>query len=163
MKYSFFLLFVGLITLSVSCKNDNAVREDAANSLNNGQYPAASTPAAPSAAPAMPTAPATASAGGVQHYICPKNCAGSGGAAQANCPVCGTAYIHNQAFHGQAAPAAPSPTATLPAQPTTEPAQNAAGVWHYTCAKGCAGGAGSAAACSSCGGMLAHNAAYHSN
>lgn len=46
---------------------------------------------------------------------------------------------------------------------TPEPAQNAAGVWHYTCSKGCAGGSGTASACSVCGGTLAHNAAYHGN
>jgi len=42
-----------------------------------------------------------------------------------------------------------------------EPAQNAAGVWHYTCASGCAGGGGSATACATCGATLAHNQAYH--
>ena len=49
---------------------------------------------------------------------------------------------------------------TIP-PPTAEPAQNAQGVWHYTCANGCAGGAGSATACASCGSTLAHNAVYH--
>ena len=44
---------------------------------------------------------------------------------------------------------------------TAEPAQNAAGVWHYTCAKGCKGGAGGAGNCGTCGGALAHNTAYH--
>ncbi len=42
-----------------------------------------------------------------------------------------------------------------------EPAQNAAGVWHYTCNNGCAGGAGSAIACAGCGTTLVHNSAYH--
>lgn len=42
-----------------------------------------------------------------------------------------------------------------------EPAQNAAGVWHYTCSAGCAGGAGSAVACAGCGSTLVHNTAYH--
>lgn len=42
-----------------------------------------------------------------------------------------------------------------------EPAQNAVGLWHYTCSKGCAGGAGLAGNCSTCGGLLAHNQAYH--
>ena len=46
---------------------------------------------------------------------------------------------------------------------TLEPAQNTAGVWHYTCANGCAGGGGAAGACSNCGNALAHNQAYHSN
>jgi hypothetical protein len=46
-------------------------------------------------------------------------------------------------------------------QQKPEPAQNASGVWHYTCPKGCAGGGGSAVACSSCGTTLVHNSAYH--
>jgi len=45
--------------------------------------------------------------------------------------------------------------------PTPEPAQNAAGVWHYICSDGHTGGAGSAIACSQCGKTLVHNAAYH--
>ncbi len=53
-------------------------------------------------------------------------------------------------------------TATPPTTPPAEPAQNAEGVWHYTCNNGCAGGAGSAVACASCGSTLAHNQAYHS-
>lgn len=52
-----------------------------------------------------------------------------------------------------------TPTAA-PVQPV-EPAQNAAGVWHYTCPSGCSGGGGSATACSKCGATLAHNQAYH--
>lgn len=42
-----------------------------------------------------------------------------------------------------------------------EPPQNAKGVWHYICSTGCAGGAGSAMPCKSCGKTLAHNQAYH--
>jgi len=49
-----------------------------------------------------------------------------------------------------------------PPPPPAEPAQNAKGVWHFTCAKGCAGGGGSAAEkCGGCGGALAHNQDYH--
>jgi len=44
-----------------------------------------------------------------------------------------------------------------------EAPQNAVGVWHYTCSQGCAGGAGLAGNCNTCGGLLAHNAAYHAN
>lgn len=43
----------------------------------------------------------------------------------------------------------------------TEPAQNAAGVWHYICSAGCSGGAGTPGNCSQCGASLSHNAAYH--
>jgi hypothetical protein len=146
-----FFLFLGISFLS--CDNDSAIREKAAQTLPQ--------PSPQTSTNQMPVSGALA---GVQHYICPNNCQGSGGAAQGNCPVCGTAYLHNQAFHANDAQnqATPPPTPTPnPATPTEEPAQNAAGVWHYTCAKGCAGGAGTTTACSSCGGMLAHNAAYH--
>jgi hypothetical protein len=112
----------------------------------------------------------------VKHYICSNNCAGSGGDAAGNCPTCGNAYVHNDAYHnnGGAQPvtqpaAQPAGTVTESSTSTinfsdpnsTEPAQNAAGVWHYTCGAGCEGGAGSAGNCSKCGGALAHNAAYH--
>jgi hypothetical protein len=129
----------------------------------------------------------TAAASGVQHYICPNNCEGSGGAAAGNCPVCGTAYIHNQAYHTQGAAAPNAATSINPtistmkgpqAQPGTQspstqtitpqmpkapaPAKNAAGVYHYACTKsGCDGGAGSAGRCPKCGSALAHNQAYH--
>ena len=53
------------------------------------------------------------------------------------------------------------PNAATPNPVTAEPAQNAAGVWHYTCSAGCAGGAGAAGTCGTCGGALAHNQAYH--
>ena len=98
-------------------------------------------------------------AGSVLHYTCPNNCVGSGGPAQANCPVCGTAYAHNQAFHNQPAAATGNPAAVNAATPS--PAQNAAGVYHYSCADGCAGGAAAAGNCATCGKALAHNAAYH--
>lgn len=108
----------------------------------------------------------TTSGGTVYHYVCPNNC--GGGDAQGNCPVCGSAFIHNQEFHNQAQnatanTATPTPgnnTITPPTQ-TPEPPQNAAGVWHYTCANGCEGGAGSAIACASCGSTLVHNTLYH--
>ena len=59
-------------------------------------------------------------------------------------------------------PATPATTPGNPAAPTaTEAAQNADGVWHYTCPSGCEGGAGSAVPCPKCGTTLAHNTAYH--
>jgi len=124
--------------------------------------------------------PAPASSAGVnpnvKHYICSNNCAGSGAEGAGSCPVCGNAYVHNDAYHNTAAPSPVTPAAG--AQPgatsetstsninfsdpnSTEPAQNAAGVWHYTCGAGCAGGAGAAGNCGTCGGALAHNTAYH--
>ena len=59
-------------------------------------------------------------------------------------------------------PANDASAATTP-PPAAEPPQNAAGVWHYTCSNGCAGGGGSAVACATCGNTLAHNQAYHGN
>ncbi len=53
------------------------------------------------------------------------------------------------------------PSNTPPPATTAEPAQNAQGVWHYTCNNGCAGGGGSATACATCGSTLVHNSAYH--
>lgn len=140
-----------------------------------------------SADPASPSA-TTASAGSEPHYKCPKNCEGGGAAAQGKCPVCGTDLVHNQAFHAQSATPGASPqtpivvdpvtstNATNPGinpvtSPTTNPAatmqppsaQNAKGVFHYTCPKGCAGGAAGAGKCATCGGELAHNQAFHNN
>lgn len=126
----------------------------------------------------QPAAPAAAGVNpNVKHYICSNNCANSGADAAGNCPVCGNAYVHNDAYHNNAAAPTPATPAGLPGNPTsvdqatsnvtftdpnsTEPAQNAAGVWHYTCSAGCAGGAGAAGNCASCGGALAHNSAYH--
>ena len=49
---------------------------------------------------------------------------------------------------------------TAPPQPK-DPPQNAKRVWHFICAKGCEGGAGSAVPCPKCGTQLVHNQAYH--
>lgn len=112
--------------------------------------------------PSISTAP-TGTGGTVHHYICPNNCAGSGGPdATGVCPTCGAQYVHNQAWHNQPG----QQTTTTPGiqtQTTTspEPAQNAAGVWHYICPSGHEGGAGSAVACAVCGATLVHNTAYH--
>jgi len=61
-------------------------------------------------------------------------------------------------------PQAP-PTFRSPNAPNEqgEPAQNAQGVWHYTCPNGHEGGAGNALPCSKCGTTLVHNQAYHAN
>lgn len=99
------------------------------------------------------------------------------------CPICWElsnlciALVHNQEWHNQPQNQNPTPptsplttttgtttagTPPITATPNTpEPAQNAAGVWHYTCSNGCAGGGGSAIACATCGQTLVHNAAYH--
>lgn len=145
---------------SCTSSADEQTREEARQALPQGNpdAPAATTPAS-SDISATVTNPA-----GVPHYQCPDKCAGGVGAGAGNCPVCGKAMAHNQAFHDTPSNTSASTTSpiTAPAAPKTpEPAQNAAGVWHYTCSKGCAGGAGAAGTCSSCGAALAHNSAYH--
>ncbi len=60
-----------------------------------------------------------------------------------------------------ATPAAGTDVQAAPPPASAEPAQNAKGVWHYICAKGCEGGAGAQGTCAKCGGPLQHNAAYH--
>ena len=107
----------------------------------------------------MNTGTTAAAPAGVQHYTCPNNCAGSGGPSAGNCPVCGTAYVHNAAFHNQGN--AGDPNTMIQQQQPELPAQNAAGIYHYTCPSGCAGGSASAGTCPQCGGALAHNQAYH--
>ncbi len=168
MKYFTFLLFA--FVLLISCKSENTLRDKST-----------SAPTVPTV-PTTPTAPAaTANVAGGAHYICTSTgCTGAGAANGGNCTVCGNALAHNQAFHNQTTPgqantssglsplftspnAAPG-SSTTPAAitpPTPEPAQNANGVWHYTCSNGCSGGAGSATACASCGTTLAHNQGYH--
>lgn len=108
--------------------------------------------------------PTPANNSGVDHYTCPDGHPGA--AAAGNCATCGKPLVHNQAFHSQPNPATTTtvtpPTTTTPTPPKSpEPAQNAAGVWHYTCPNGHEGGAGSASPCSVCGTTLAHNSAYH--
>lgn len=109
----------------------------------------------------------------VKHYYCVNNCEGSGGDEAGNCSVCNTPYTHNQAFHkGEFLQNGPlkiesnTPLPNTTPAPTTnqiEPTQNALGVYHYTCTNGCAGGAGSAVNCVSCGTLLEHNSVYHNN
>ena len=170
MKISMYLI-IGCVCALTACGPDNSgsVREDARQSLGVENRtvtpPVGATPSTPVPPSNQITPTSTSVAGGVQHYTCPNNCEGSGGDAQVACPVCGTQYVHNAAYHNQ------TPTQTNPAvtqtnqitPPTPEPPQNAAGVWHYTCSSGCEGGAGSAVACASCGTTLAHNTAYHAN
>jgi len=150
------LLFASFLFTGCADGDKDAVRSKARQAI-------------PEAAPVATPPPATASTNpGVAHYICANNCEGSGGDSQGNCPVCGNPYEHNAAFHNNPAnaPTTTPTSATTPGvppitPPAPEPAQNAAGVWHYTCANGCAGGGGAAGPCGTCGGELAHNTAYH--
>ena len=114
------------------------------------------------APPPNPATPEPAqNALGVWHYTCNKGCAGGAGAT-GTCATCGGPLAHNTAYHANTNGTATTPPITQPATPPPpSAAQNAAGVWHYTCGKGCAGGAGAAGNCGTCGGALAHNAAYH--
>ena len=166
-------LFFVLLTLSIVVSSCNSKKADATQE---------STMATDSLTQ-DPGAVAAVSAGSQHHFICPKNCEGSGGAEQGNCPVCGTAYVHNQSFHNQS-PTAPgtqgtpiqidpngtvTQTATNPAagsQPITDTpanpaAKNAAGEWHFVCSKACGGGAGAQGNCPKCGSPLTHNQDFH--
>lgn len=182
-----FFLVCSSCLIMVACQDGN-------KSTTKDNQPI-SAPLAPSNQPTVvnppgdgSTAPAASNQqgqSGITHYICVNNCVGSGSSGAGTCPVCGTAYVHNDAYHtvdqdiqnmqqGQAQPSTPGnlpPSVfntpqnqtTIRNQPSTPPApaQNAAGVYHYTCANGCAGGAGSASPCPTCGNALVHNQAYH--
>lgn len=166
--------------LCIACGSDGTDSSSSDNSSNT-EIIAPDNSANPLTPPPGGEAPAevTIAAGPdgvVYHYICVDKCEGGNGPGQAPCPVCGKTMAHNKAFHNQTPTAAPSgaeaaplgtnPSTTTtftppPATPGAEPAQNAAGVWHYICPKGCSGGGGSAVACSSCATTLVHNSAYH--
>lgn len=156
MKASY-LMILFLSLAAIQCKDESA-REKKLRELTE----------APQEVPS--TAPPKAT---VQHYICMKNCKGSGSDKEGTCPVCGQPYTHNADFHAQADPASTpatqpvvTPVQTAPGQYTvpaggSEPAQNVKGVWHFTCPKGCAGGAGAKGKCPKCSTELAHNQEYH--
>lgn len=163
LKVCFSLLAFSLF-LFTSCSESPPTEEkqvDTSSSFQTGA-PAGLTPAN--------TSPAAATAGssGVAHFVCPNKCAGSGGAIQTSCPICGTAYVHNQEYHNQpgfnekATPELIPMNAPggQPAAPTSQ-SQNAAGVWHFTCTAGCEGGSGNKGICAKCGQDLVHNQAYH--
>lgn len=102
-------------------------------------------------------------AAGVFHYTCPNGHTGGGGSATP-CAECGTTLVHNTAYHDNnntTTPSAGANPAITPPATTPEPAVNAAGVFHYTCPNGHAGGGGSATPCGECGTTLVHNTAYH--
>ncbi len=139
------LLFSSVISFYACNDNTNAQKKETAKPMKVLDLP-------------TPTNATTQNAGGVWHYTCSKGCAGGAGSA-VNCGTCGNLLVHNQAYHANANS---TPTATPFYTPaTTVPGKNTAGVWHYTCGKGCAGGSGAAGNCGTCGGVLAHNIAYH--
>jgi len=153
------ILSISSVIFLSACKdNSNTQKQETKEPmevLNSPTTPNATTPN-----PATLEPPQNAS--GVWHYTCSKGCAGGSGAA-GSCNNCGGPLAHNTAYHANAnnTPTPPPYANTPTPPPTAEPSQNAAGVWHYTCGKGCAGGSGAAGACGTCGGTLAHNTAYH--
>jgi hypothetical protein len=155
MKFKTILSVAALsaIALFSSCKSDNAAAEKD-KALENKATPPDAAPA-----PAPGTEPAQ-NAAGVWHYTCTNGCEGGAGTAIA-CAKCGTLLVHNSRYHTP--PPGAETTGQTPNTPTPEPAQNALGVWHYTCPSGCAGGSGGAEPCAKCGKTLAHNNAYHNN
>ncbi len=177
MKYLniFCVLLVFSLALLTSCNSDSSdARDQARENLVVPESPATDPTSPIQTAPTPPAAEPAQNAEGVWHWTCSKGCAGGGGGA-GSCATCGGPLAHNAAYHNSSnaasTPTVPGAMPTIPGATTTavppptakpaEPAQNAAGVWHYTCSKGCAGGAGSAVACAGCGGTLAHNASYH--
>lgn len=181
------LLAFSLLMVS-GCKNAPE-RPDAILDENYEPIVPSNAPTAATTPPA--TAEPPQNAAGVWHYTCSNGCAGGagsavpcatcgttlvhntvyhsgGGATQPNV-VTNTATtsggtpvgsMTNPVINGAATAA--NPIATPPSAPKApEPPQNAAGVWHYTCSNGCAGGAGSATPCAGCGTTLVHNTVYH--
>lgn len=160
------LLFSSVISFYACNDKSDARKQEARESLEVSTSPTQPNTATPN----LPTTEPAQNAEGVWHYTCGKGCAGGAGAAGA-CATCGGTLAHNSAYHSNtnSTPTTINPLTnplTNPITPTATPppataAQNAAGVWHYTCGNGCAAGAGAAGACGTCGGTLAHNAAYH--
>ncbi len=169
------------IALFSSCKETPTRPEAILDENYVPTVPTSTTAATDPTIQSNPTAEPPQNAQGVWHYTCPTGCAGGGGSATP-CATCGQTLAHNTAYHdnnGATTPVSTSmtnpvvsgagqqnlgipPAAAPPTTPTTpEPAQNAAGVWHYICDAGCAGGAGSATPCAGCGKTLVHNTAYH--
>jgi len=182
--YNFLLLFSILIL--IGCGSDGSDSSTTTTTTETAPPVTLDPNGAVPPPTATPTPEPAQNAEGVWHFTCAKGCEGGAGKI-GPCPKCGEQLAHNQAYHaGQANQ--PGATATInkgdatntqtiqpqitttpggtpgaPAAtpPPAEPAQNAAGVWHFTCPKGCAGGAGKVGPCGKCGEQLAHNQAYH--
>lgn len=190
-KLKYILSFLVVACFIIGCANDTESTREAAPVQQNAATPAPAADPATAAVTPPPKPPEPAqNADGVWHYTCPKGCDGGGGSATP-CEKCGTTLAHNAVYHGNPAatpqltpgttiatpqagqtpsvmlgdPSQGGSTLTVPpptaATKAPEPPQNAAGVWHYTCPSGCAGGGGGATACTGCGTTLVHNTAYH--
>ena len=149
------LLFSSVFSFYACNDNSKAQKQETLKSLEVLD----STTPPNTTTPNPATLEAPQNAGGVWHYTCSKGCSGGSGLA-VNCETCGGLLVHNSAYHANtnSTPTSSAPYAT---PPTAEPSKNAAGVWHYTCRKGCVGGSGAAGACGACGSALTHNTAYH--
>lgn len=152
------LLFSSVIFFYACKDSTNSQKQEPLQPLE-----AVDTPPPASATTSTPaTSEPAQNTGQVFHYTCSKGCAG-GAASAGNCETCGSPLAHNQAFHSNASTepiAAPFYTPTTPTT-TSNASNNSTGVFHYICGNGCEGGAGSAGNCSTCGGELSHNTAYH--
>src|SRR5699024_220751 len=124
----------------------------------------------------------TPSVGGEHHFMCSAGC-GDGGPSQGNCPSCGAALVHNDAYHAQdqfgsnnnltPTPAPPGqnmgdPKGKYPsvfnspsAPRATVPQGGVGSGHHYICSAGCGGGGANQGSCPSCGATLVHNDAFH--
>lgn len=184
MKINLAVPVIAVNLFFISCASTDSQKENAGKNAESASPSAAQImptetqqPAQPeSSNPEAPSQPVVSAApvNTVFHYICPNKCAGGGSEGQGKCPVCKTDLVHNDAFHSQ-----PQQQPQIKTQPQNNPVQlntntqaqqpppqpdapqNAKGVWHYTCPKGCAGGGGQAIACSNCGTQLEHNQKYH--
>ncbi len=145
------LVFVSVLSLSSCQEATKATEKEPLRTLKVEDLARPATPTTQN--PAALEAPQNAM--GVWHYTCSQGCAGGAGTAT-NCATCGGLLAHNAGYHANA-----NPTQTFSAPTAAAPSQNAAGIWHYSCGNGCAGGSGAAGTCNTCGTALAHNQAYH--
>jgi len=148
------LLFSSVISFFACNDNTNSPKKETQKQFEASDLPTLTKPTNPNEA--TPEAPQND--GGVWHYTCSKGCAGGAGSA-VNCDTCGDLLAHNQAYHSNTKSTPTSIPFMTPSD--AEPDKNTAGVWHYTCGKGCVGGAGAAGNCGTCGSALTHNTAYH--
>jgi len=157
--YLLFVAFVFLSSCSSSPDRPQPVMTQAQHDAVNAESAALQAQKAAQAATAAASSPSTL------HYYCATH-PDKGGSDQGTCSECGLALVHNQAFHNTpsapGSPAVPGAPTTIPATPAAPAAAtNAAGVYHYSCSNGCAGGAAAQANCTTCGNPLVHNAAFH--
>lgn len=133
--------------------------------VNATPNPTASAQPAPAAAPAINTNIPNYEK--FAHFICPKACKGSGSETfGGKCPVCATAYVHNENSEGHRAEMARVKTIdeakvtmqftdTVISVPKPSTYEKSA---HYICAKACKGsGSENPGKCPTCNSEYAHN------